>query len=76
MPGLVADDNNPYLGGQKLPVAAKKGNFQIKFGFEDKEEENIRTKLQYATKFFCQTKTGKGYSTPKKVAHHHNKPTE
>jgi len=27
MPGLVADDNNPYLGGQKLPVAAKKGNF-------------------------------------------------
>jgi len=27
VPGLVADENNPYLGGQKLPVAAKKGNF-------------------------------------------------
>jgi len=27
VPGLMADDNNPYLGGQKLPVAAKKGNF-------------------------------------------------
>jgi len=27
LPGLMADDNNPYLGGQKLPVAAKKGNF-------------------------------------------------
>merc|ERR1711962_1036628 len=27
VPGLVPDENNPYLGGQKLPVAAKKGNF-------------------------------------------------
>jgi len=27
LPGLVADENNPYLGGQKLPVAAKKGHF-------------------------------------------------
>jgi len=28
LPGLKrSEDNNPYLGGQKLPVAAKKGHF-------------------------------------------------
>jgi len=27
LPGLVPDANNPYLGGQKLPIAAKKGHF-------------------------------------------------
>ena len=27
LPGLVGEENNPYLGGQKLPVAAKKGHF-------------------------------------------------
>jgi len=26
-PSLVGEENNPYLGGQKLPVAAKKGHF-------------------------------------------------